>query len=150
MVAETLTVKPDCWIISVMAGISMEHLSKLYESQQIIRCMPNTPATVMEAMSVWSSKIACPPETKKKVKHLFELMGDELYVKDESYIDMATAISGSGPAVSTVCMSYINECFIVYAAVSMCFLQLKLSSMRQCIWGFLEILLPASPLAPFG
>ena len=99
VVAKSLAKKPDGWLISVMAGISMEQIGGLFETEKVIRCMPNTPAVVMEAMSVWTAKIACPPDVKKRVKTLFGLMGDELYVTDESYIDMATAISGSGPAV---------------------------------------------------
>jgi pyrroline-5-carboxylate reductase len=78
----------------------MDQIAKSFQTDRVVRCMPNTPAVVMEAMSVWTSKIDTPPEIKKKVKALFGVMGDELYVQDEDYIDMATAISGSGPAVS--------------------------------------------------
>jgi pyrroline-5-carboxylate reductase len=97
--AEALTAPPSGWIISVIAGVSMGSLKEAYKTNNIVRCMPNTPAIVLEAMTVWTSFRECPPDIKKKVKQLLAFMGEELYVTDESYIDMATAVSGSGPAV---------------------------------------------------
>ncbi len=98
--AESLKRKPDGWIVSIVAGVSMDSLKEAFKTDKIIRCMPNTPAVVMEAMTVWTAFKNCPPEIKKKAKVLMGSMGEELFVTDESYIDMATAISGSGPAVS--------------------------------------------------
>ena len=99
--AESLKRKPDGWIISIVAGVSMDSLKDAFKTDKIIRCMPNTPAVVMEAMTVWTAFKSCPPEIKKKARILMGSMGEELFVTDESYIDMATAISGSGPAVSS-------------------------------------------------
>jgi pyrroline-5-carboxylate reductase len=39
-----------------------------------------------------------PPDILAKSKEILRTLGDELFVADENYVDMATAISGSGPA----------------------------------------------------
>lgn len=44
VVAESLTSAPKGWLVSVMAGISMAQISELFETEKIVRCMPNTPA----------------------------------------------------------------------------------------------------------
>jgi pyrroline-5-carboxylate reductase len=60
--------------------------------------MPNTPAQIKEGMSVWTAT----PEVTKKQKgwaiSILQSIGKEIYVEDEKYLDMATALHGSGPA----------------------------------------------------
>ncbi len=60
--------------------------------------MPNTPAQVGEGMTVWTTTPEVSPAQKDAAKAILGAMGKEIYVDDEKYLDMATAISGSGPA----------------------------------------------------
>ncbi|KAJ1466776.1 pyrroline-5-carboxylate reductase dimerization-domain-containing protein [Baffinella frigidus] len=39
-----------------------------------------------------------PDDKKAMISRLFSSIGDEIYLEDERFLDMATAISGSGPA----------------------------------------------------
>jgi pyrroline-5-carboxylate reductase len=101
MVGAALTEPVSGWVLSVVAGYSIESLQKVFKTEKVIRTMPNTPAIVLEGMTVWTAPPSCPPDIMKTARNLLGSMGEELFVVDESYIDMATAISGSGPAVST-------------------------------------------------
>ena len=60
--------------------------------------MPNTPAQIGQGMSVWTATENVPMQDKQYVKTLLSTLGSEWFVEDEDFIDMATAISGSGPA----------------------------------------------------
>jgi pyrroline-5-carboxylate reductase len=104
MVGAALTEPVSGWVLSVVAGYSIESLQKVFKTEKVIRTMPNTPAIVLEGMTVWTAPPNCPPDIMKTTRNLLGSMGEELFVVDESYIDMATAISGSGPAV-------IDDCF---------------------------------------
>ena len=61
--------------------------------------MPNTPCMIGEGMSVWHGKNLT-SSSKLIIENLLKSFGKELYVNDEKYIDIATAISGTGPLYS--------------------------------------------------
>jgi pyrroline-5-carboxylate reductase len=85
-------------VLSIIAGARIDTLSKGLKHSSIVRAMPNTPAQIGEGMSVWTVTPQVTEEQKGLVGAILGAMGRELYVDDEKYIDMATAISGSGPA----------------------------------------------------
>jgi pyrroline-5-carboxylate reductase len=85
-------------VLSIIAGARIDTLSKGLQHGTIARAMPNTPAQVGEGMSVWTATPQVTEEQKGLVGAILGAMGAEIYVDDEKYIDMATAISGSGPA----------------------------------------------------
>ena len=59
--------------------------------------MPNTPAQVGQGMSVWCTTPDVSPEQQARVQAVLGALGDELWVDEEKYVDMATALSGTGP-----------------------------------------------------
>ncbi len=83
--------------VSIAAGIGLGRLEELTGSKRLIRVMPNTPAQVGAGMSVWTATPDVSPDDRERVAQILGAMGRELYVEDEHYIDMATALSGSGP-----------------------------------------------------
>lgn len=85
-------------VISIMAGIQIEKLSRGLMHRSIARVMPNTPAKVGLGMSVWTTTEEVTTLQKEQTASVLSVMGKELYVENELYIDMATAVSGSGPA----------------------------------------------------
>jgi pyrroline-5-carboxylate reductase len=85
-------------VLSIIAGARIDTLSKGLKHGGIVRAMPNTPAQIGEGMSVWTVTPQVTEEQKGLAGAVLGAMGGELYVDDEKYIDMATAISGSGPA----------------------------------------------------
>ncbi|MBI2830901.1 MAG: pyrroline-5-carboxylate reductase [Chloroflexi bacterium] len=90
--------KPSQLVLSIIAGARIGTLRNGLKHARIVRVMPNTPAQIGEGMSVWTTT----PEVTEQQKHwaasILAAMGREIYVDDEKYIDMATAVSGSGPA----------------------------------------------------
>lgn len=49
---------------------------------------------------MWYSTTAVEESITDRVQVVFEAMGEQARVTDETFMDMATAVSGSGPAVS--------------------------------------------------
>jgi len=60
--------------------------------------MPNMPAQVGEGMTVWTATAEVNQKQKDMAQSILAAMGKEIFVSSEKYIDMATALSGSGPA----------------------------------------------------
>lgn len=48
--------------------------------------------------TVWCSTPNIESEEKERIEKILNSFGKSIFVEDESYIDMSTAISGSGPA----------------------------------------------------
>jgi pyrroline-5-carboxylate reductase len=49
-------------------------------------------------MTVWTATPAVPDNARESISRVLSVLGREIYVSDEKYIDMATAVSSSGPA----------------------------------------------------
>lgn len=90
--------KPTQLVISIIAGAKIKNLSRGLRHNSIIRAMPNTPAQIGEGISVWTATAEVSKQQKESARAILGAMGKEVYVDDEDYIDMATAVSGSGPA----------------------------------------------------
>ena len=85
-------------VLSIMAGVTVSALTESLKHDAIIRVMPNTPAQEGLGMSAWIASGSVPESTKEGAKTLLKTLGEEIEFKDEHYLDMATAVSGSGPA----------------------------------------------------
>ncbi len=85
-------------VLSIMAGVKIDTINLLLTHRCIARVMPNTPAQIGQGISVWTATDSVRQVQKDMVQSILSGLGKELYVEDEKYIDMATAISGSGPA----------------------------------------------------
>jgi pyrroline-5-carboxylate reductase len=89
--------QPDQVVISIIAGAQMRTLKEGLDHDALVRVMPNTPAQVGEGMAVWCATDAVDEAAKAKVRLALGALGQELEVEDEKYVDMATALSGTGP-----------------------------------------------------
>ena len=85
-------------VISVIAGASLNMLGSGLNHKSLIRSMPNTAAQIGESVTVWTDSSDVTESQLRLAKQIFEALGGEVYVDDESYLDMATALSGTGPA----------------------------------------------------
>ncbi|MBM3132503.1 MAG: pyrroline-5-carboxylate reductase [Chloroflexi bacterium] len=90
--------RPDQLVLSIMAGVRIDSLKLELAHGSIVRVMPNTPAQIGEGMSVWTATSAVRENQKEMARTILSALGKEIHVEDEKYIDMATAVSGSGPA----------------------------------------------------
>ncbi|MGB2694477.1 MAG: pyrroline-5-carboxylate reductase [Dehalococcoidia bacterium] len=84
-------------VVSIMAGVRAERIVSALGHDAVVRVMPNTAALVGQAMSVWLANDAVTSEGIEAVERLLRALGREVRVYDEAQIEMATALSGSGP-----------------------------------------------------
>ncbi|HEX7474526.1 MAG TPA: pyrroline-5-carboxylate reductase, partial [Dehalococcoidales bacterium] len=99
-------------IISIIAGKSINTIRTGMGHNRIVRSMPNTPAQIGEGMTVWTATEQVTAEQKKWAAAILGVMGVEIYVDDEKYLDMATAVSGSGPAYVFLFVESMTEAAI--------------------------------------
>ena len=85
-------------VLSIVAGVRISTIASGLSHEAVIRVMPNTPAQIGQAASVWTATLAVAPERLEDSRNLIQAIGEEVYVSDEKYVDMATGLSGSGPA----------------------------------------------------
>jgi pyrroline-5-carboxylate reductase len=90
--------KDDQLVLSIIAGATIRTLSSGLAHDRIVRVMPNTPAQIGEGMSVWTATPTVSEQQKGWASSILGAIGKEIYVDDEKYLDMVTAVSGSGPA----------------------------------------------------
>ncbi|HMS59189.1 MAG TPA: pyrroline-5-carboxylate reductase [Tepidiformaceae bacterium] len=90
-------IKPDGLLLSIMAGVRIRTIINEFRHDRIVRVMPNTPVAAKAGMSVWTATPAVSPEQRELTRGLLCAIGRDLYVEDEKKLDMATAVSGSGP-----------------------------------------------------
>jgi len=92
------SLKPDLLVLSIVAGVKIDNISQGLGHHRVVRCMPNTPAQVGFGMSAWTATEEVTEEQKGQSRAILGAMGREIYFESEKYIDMVTAVSGSGPA----------------------------------------------------
>jgi pyrroline-5-carboxylate reductase len=91
-------VRPGALIVSIMAGVRIATIQQAFDHPFVVRAMPNTPAAIRAGMTAWTAAPGVTVEQRSVARQLLGAVGRELYVDDERKIDMATAVSGSGPA----------------------------------------------------
>lgn len=90
--------KEDALILSIVAGATVEQIATGLDRPAVVRAMPNTPARIGEGMTVWTAAETVTEEQHDLARGILKAMGKEIYMEEESYLDKATALSGSGPA----------------------------------------------------
>jgi pyrroline-5-carboxylate reductase len=91
-------ISQEALVLSIVAGAPINRIAKGLNHQAIVRVMPNTPAQVGMGMSVWTATPETGKAQRKQAQAVLTALGEELYVDHEDYLDMATALSGTGPA----------------------------------------------------
>lgn len=84
--------------ISIMAGVSINKISKGLKVSKVVRVMPNLPLKVGKAISGWKASKNVTAKEKLFVKKLLSAFGEQIEVDNEEKLNMITALSGSGPA----------------------------------------------------
>jgi len=84
-------------VFSIVAGRSISSLQQGLNHSAVIRSMPNTPAQIGEGMTVWTDSEQVSQFQRDQGRALLAALGKELHVDHEDTINMATAVSGTGP-----------------------------------------------------
>jgi pyrroline-5-carboxylate reductase len=88
----------DHLVISIIAGKKLAAITGGLNHAAAIRVMPNTPAQIGLGMSVWTATEAVDAAQKETARRILTAMGEEYFTPAEADLDLATAVSGSGPA----------------------------------------------------
>lgn len=91
-------IRSDALVLSVIAGANIKKLSTGLKHKAIVRSMPNTPGQIGEGITVWTASKEVTEEQQEMARQILGALGQEVFVEDENYLDMATALSGNGPA----------------------------------------------------
>jgi pyrroline-5-carboxylate reductase len=86
-------------VLSILAGARIATIAGGLDHKRIVRAMPNTPAQIAMGTTVWTASKEVTKKQKAAAKKLLASLGMEIYVPDEKYIDMATAVSGNSAQV---------------------------------------------------
>lgn len=90
--------KSTALVVSIIAGARIKTISKGLNHTAVVRSMPNTPATVGRGITVWTAAEAVNDDQKLMAQTILGAFGEEIFLDNEKYLDMATALSGTGPA----------------------------------------------------
>ncbi|NDJ86292.1 MAG: pyrroline-5-carboxylate reductase [Chloroflexi bacterium] len=86
------------FVLSIAAGVSLGHLVARFGNERMVRAMPNTPAKIGEGITVWTATQAVGEQQRSQARAILQAFGEEVYVDHEDNLDMATALSGTGPS----------------------------------------------------
>ena len=101
--------KSNQTVLSIMAGVKMHSIGLKLGHTKLIRVMPNTPAQIRKGISAWTVSDDVDQKTTDFVASMLKAIGDELKFSDEKSIDVATALSGSGPAYVFVMIEALSD-----------------------------------------
>ena len=90
-------VSPQAFVLSIVAGAPIQKIAAALKNAAVVRAMPNTPAQIGEGITVWAAAAEVSNEQKEIARSILGALGEEIFVEDENYLDMATALSGTGP-----------------------------------------------------
>lgn len=85
-------------LLTIVAGAKIDTIRSALGTGAIVRIMPNTPGQIGEGISVWTATAQASLPQMEQAREIIRALGEQVYVEDEEYLDMATALSGSGPA----------------------------------------------------
>lgn len=93
--------------LSVAAGKTIDYFQAGLGSEAIIvRTIPNTPAAICRGITAAFANVNVGHDQKQQCDQLLHAIGDVVWVENEDLIDVATGVSGSGPAY----VFYLTEC----------------------------------------
>ena len=85
-------------ILSIVAGVTLKMIADSLLNLRVVRSMPNTPGQIGSGITVWTASPEVGADERAQAEALLGAMGEHIYASDERFLDMATALSGSGPA----------------------------------------------------
>ncbi|PKH39761.1 pyrroline-5-carboxylate reductase [Pseudomonas sp. 43NM1] len=96
-------------VISLMAGITAQAISKQTSAAAVIRAMPNAAVEIERSFTPWFCFGEVDAETKSLVQRLFESVGTAAEVTQEDHIEVLSALSGTGPAFPALLLTALAK-----------------------------------------
>ena len=85
-------------VLSIVAGATIGVIANRLNHQSIVRAMPNTPGQLGEGVTVWTATESVGEDARSLAGQVLAALGKQVFVPNEKLIDVATGLSGSGPA----------------------------------------------------
>ena len=92
------SIRSRALVISIAAGVPIKTIADGLAHAAVARAMPNTPAQVGEGITVWTATDKVTEAQISQTNTILGAFGEVVDVSNESFLDMATALSGTGPA----------------------------------------------------
>jgi len=92
-------INPEATVLSIVAGARTGVLQRGLAHERVARCMPNLPCRIRQGMTVWAAPEEMPEDHVARIEAVLGVMGGVIRVSDESHVDRATAVNGTGPAI---------------------------------------------------
>ena len=84
-------------VVSIVAGAKMEIIGNELNQPAVVRAMPNTPAQIGQGITAWTASPEVNEAQAKQVETMLAALGKTVHLENERQIDMATALSATGP-----------------------------------------------------
>lgn len=84
-------------LLSIIAGTPIKKLADGVAHASVVRAMPNTPAQIGQGITVWTATDEVSERHKEQTQAILGSLGEEIFVDEERFLDMTTALSGTGP-----------------------------------------------------
>ena len=84
-------------VVSIVAGAKIATIAEELLHASIARAMPNTPAQIGEGVTAWTTSAEVSETQERQVCAMLDALGKTVRVENEHQIDMATALSATGP-----------------------------------------------------
>ncbi|HKS10749.1 MAG TPA: pyrroline-5-carboxylate reductase [Pyrinomonadaceae bacterium] len=91
------SIHPEQLVVSIVAGAKIQTITDELLHAAVVRTMPNTPAQIGEGVTAWTASAAVSEKQETQVRALLAALGKTVHVENERQIDMATALSATGP-----------------------------------------------------
>ena len=91
------SIHQDQLVVSIVAGARIETIADELLHAAVVRTMPNTPAQIGEGVTAWTPSAAVNEKQEHQVHAMLDALGKTVRVENEHQIDMATALSATGP-----------------------------------------------------
>jgi len=75
----------------------------------VVRAMPNTPSQIGRGMTAWTCTPQVDSGQQAQARAIFGALGREMHVENENMIDMATALSATGPTYVFLLMEALTD-----------------------------------------
>lgn len=102
-------IHPDQLVVSIVAGARSETIAGQLLHPAVVRTMPNTPAQIGQGMTAWTATAAVNEAQELEVHAMLAALGKALRVENERQIDMATALSATGPTYVFLVMEALTD-----------------------------------------
>lgn len=124
-------------VLSIAAAVTLETLEKgLPEGTEVIRVMPNTPASVGEGMAAIAPGTKASPAFIKEAEEIFSALGREAVVT-ERQLDELGALSGAGPGYAFVIIDALADAGVLIGLPR----KLAIEAAAQTLYGAAKMVL---------